>query len=332
MLQNLMLTTRSANKSLPSEKEMTRLLTQTVTQTITHKTGSKNTKSKDNSSLSVLHLTSGFGLAALVLLICMFFNPSLAEKFRSLSPFSVAEQTSTDNKIEAPDLNSLMAAPQLISQENASEIETKADLDATTNYKLIGSQRQQQLVTNWLAKRYRVANDAVDMLVSAAYLTAKETKLDPLLILSVIAIESRFNPFSESPVGAQGLMQVMSKVHQDKFSELGGVKAALNPVANIKVGAMILKDYVTSAGSIEAGLKRYVGASDNETDGGYGHLVMSEYKRLKDVAAGKSVSIFSTTARPTMISRPQEPVDEKRDSLTQNKEVKSAIVDQIAGI
>lgn len=332
MLQNLMLTARSANKSLPSEKEMTRLLTQTVTQTINHKTNTKTTKSKSDSSLSILHLTSGVGLAALVLLLCMFFNPSLAEKFSTLSPFSAPEQTISDNKTEVPDLSTLMATPQLISQANASEVETKADLEASTNYKLIGSQRQQQLVTNWLAKRYRVANDAVDMLVSAAYLTAKETKLDPLLILSVIAIESRFNPFSESPVGAQGLMQVMSKVHQDKFSELGGVKAALNPVANIKVGAMILKDYVTSAGSIEAGLKRYVGASDNDTDGGYGHLVMSEYKRLKDVAAGKSVSIFSTTARPTVISRPQETTEDKRDSLTQNKDMKTAAIDQLAGI
>src|SRR5450830_1072000 len=84
--------------------------------------------------------------------------------------------------------------------------------------------------------------DDTDMLVSAAYLTAREIKLDPLLILAVMAIESRFNPFAESPMGAQGLMQVMSKVHHDKFQELGGVKAALNPVANIKVGSLILKE------------------------------------------------------------------------------------------
>nr|WP_315486059.1 transglycosylase SLT domain-containing protein [uncultured Undibacterium sp.] len=333
MLQNLIPTTRSLSKSLPSEKEMTRLLAQTMSHSNTHKNSNTiNNQSKVNNSISLLHLTSGFGLIATLLLICMFLNPSLADKFLAMSPFSSEEQASQDNKAEAPDLAMLMATPQLISQANASEIETKADLETSTNYKLIGSQRQQQLVTTWLAKRYRVANDAIDMLVSAAYLTAHETKLDPLLILSVIAIESRFNPFSESPVGAQGLMQIMSKIHHDKFSELGGVKAALNPVANIKVGALILKDYVTSAGSVEAGLKRYVGASDNETDGGYGHLVLSEYKRLKDVAAGKTVSIFSTTARPTLISRPQEPLDEKRDNLTQDKEIKPASIDQLAGI
>ena len=112
-------------------------------------------------------------------------------------------------------------------------------------------------------------------------------------------------------------------------SDLGGIKAALNPVANIKVGAMILKEYVNSAGSVEAGLKRYVGAADMETDGGYGGLVMAEYKRLKDVAAGKSVSIYSTTAKPSMISRPQEVNDKRPDEITQQASMNT---DQIAGI
>jgi hypothetical protein len=65
-------------------------------------------------------------------------------------------------------------------------------------------------------------------------------------------------------------MQVMSKVHHAKFEEMGGVKAALNPVANIKVGAMILKDYVNRAGSVEGGLKLYVGAGAARADSGYG--------------------------------------------------------------
>ncbi len=159
---------------------------------------------------------------------------------------------------------------------------------------------QQQWVTNWLSKRYHVAGDAANLLVSASYATAKDTKLDPLLILAVMSIESGLNPFAESAMGAQGLMQVMSKVHHDKFEDLGGVKAALNPVANIKVGSLILKDYVARGGSVEAGLKLYVGAAAFDNDAGYGSKVLAEYHRLKDVANGKFVPTFSA---PIMAAR-----------------------------
>ncbi|MDW3393968.1 lytic transglycosylase domain-containing protein, partial [Escherichia coli] len=93
-----------------------------------------------------------------------------------------------------------------------------------------------------MARKYRVAATATGQLVKAAYQTGKEVGIDPLLILGVMAIESSFNPFAESGMGAQGLMQVMTKVHQDKYEVMGGVNAALNPYANIKVGALVLKD------------------------------------------------------------------------------------------
>lgn len=316
MLHNFILTARSPSKCISAEKEMARLLAN---------------KTKVVPLTTALQFTSGLGLLALFALTCMFFNPELANKFQSISPFSNEVISNSETKTTEPDLALLMASPQLISNVNNQEIGSDSEpTTAAVSRSLIGNQRQQQLVTSWLSKRYRVADEAIDMLVSATYLTAKETKLDPLLILSVIAIESRFNPFSESPVGAQGLMQVMSKIHHEKFSDLGGIKAALNPIANIKVGAMILKEYVSNAGSIEAGLKRYVGAAENETDGGYGSLVMAEYKRLKDVAAGKSVSIYSTTAKPTMIARPQENIIEKRnDEITQRSAINN---DQVAGI
>ncbi|MET0963047.1 MAG: lytic transglycosylase domain-containing protein, partial [Noviherbaspirillum sp.] len=182
--------------------------------------------------------------------------------------------------------------------------------------------KEQKFVTNWLAKRYRVAGDATNMLVSATYRTAKEVKIDPLLVLAVMAIESGFNPFAESPVGAQGLMQVMSKVHHDKFQQLGGVKAALNPVANIKVGATILKEYVSRGGSVESGLKMYVGAAAFENDAGYGYKVLAEYKRLKDVASGKLVPVTGTTtvaAKTPPKALPQPVADEKVDALTQTE-------------
>ncbi|MBV8659676.1 MAG: lytic transglycosylase domain-containing protein [Burkholderiales bacterium] len=223
------------------------------------------------------HALTIFGVSALVVIGVLFTRPDLAKQ---LSKMLVNEPPAP--VITVPPLTELMEAP------SSAPAPSEAPLTAEERA-LLGTPKQQQWVTTWLSKRYRVAGDAANMLVSTAYLTAREIKLDPLLILSVMAIESGFNPFAESPMGAQGLMQVMSKVHSDKFEEMGGVQAALNPVANIRVGALILKDYVNRGGSVEAGLKSYVGAAAFETDDGYGSRVLAEYKRLKEVSSGKKV-------------------------------------------
>lgn len=145
----------------------------------------------------------------------------------------------------------------------------------------------QRHVTQYLSRRYRVADEAVRVLVAVAYESGREAGVDPLLVLSVMAIESSMNPFAESSVGAQGLMQVMTRVHTEKFEPLGGDLAALNPVANIKVGTAILQDLIRRGGSVERGLQLYVGAGNHENDGGYGRRVLIEHGRLKLAAAGK---------------------------------------------
>lgn len=269
------------------------------------------------------HLLTAIGLIAIVALAMMFIKPELTDKFRDLSPFAEPEEVA-EEQVTPPSLAMLMQAPGQANPDAGIQKTSVTEEDS----KILGNQRQQQWVTNWLAKRYRVASDATNMLVSAAYLTAKEIKLDPLLILSVMAIESGLNPFAESPVGAQGLMQVMSKVHHDKFQEMGGVKAALNPVANIKVGALILKDYVARAGSVEAGLKMYVGAADSDSDAGYGSRVLTEYKRLKDVSAGKHVPTFF--APPA--ARPVENLNARKPETNEAKSGSEPKKEQVAAL
>ncbi|MGP1614857.1 MAG: lytic transglycosylase domain-containing protein, partial [Pollutimonas bauzanensis] len=117
-------------------------------------------------------------------------------------------------------------------------------------------------------------------LINTAFLVGNETKLDPQLLLAVIAIESRYNPYAESHVGAQGLMQVMTKVHKEKFDAFNeGSIAALNPIANIRVGSQILRDCIKRRGSEEGGLACYVGAT-GPSDGGYGAKVLAERRRI----------------------------------------------------
>jgi hypothetical protein len=64
--------------------------------------------------------------------------------------------------------------------------------------------KQQANVTYWLSRKYRVAPEPLSVLVAEAFEVGEKAKLDPTLILAVMAIESRFNPFAQSPVGAQG--------------------------------------------------------------------------------------------------------------------------------
>ncbi|NOV25536.1 lytic transglycosylase domain-containing protein [Cupriavidus necator] len=164
---------------------------------------------------------------------------------------------------------------------------TRVAMDARSTSGTLGSAREQAAVADYIARKYRVAAQATAQLVKAAYLTGREVGIDPLLILGVIAIESSFNPYAESGVGAQGLMQVMTKVHQDKYEAVGGVSAALNPYANIKIGALVLKDCIARAGSLEGGLKYYVGAT-TATDGGYGAKVLAERARLRQLIGVRS--------------------------------------------
>ncbi len=142
----------------------------------------------------------------------------------------------------------------------------------------------------WLSKKYRVAPEPVSALVVEAFEIGSRIKLDPKLILAVMAVESGFNPFAQSAVGAQGLMQVMTKVHSDKYEGFGGKLAAFDPVTNLRVGVKVLQECISRAGSIEAGLKFYVGAGNNELDGGYAAKVMAEYERLKLVSLGHKPS------------------------------------------
>ncbi|MDQ3189528.1 MAG: transglycosylase SLT domain-containing protein [Pseudomonadota bacterium] len=146
---------------------------------------------------------------------------------------------------------------------------------------------RQKRVVQYLARRYRVADEAVRVLVSTAFQIGREKNLDPLLILSVVAIESGLNPFAESSMGAQGLMQVMTRIHAGRFEPHGGEIAALDPVANIKVGSSILHELISRGGSVERGLQLYVGAGNLPDDGGYGVRVLGERARLQLAASGK---------------------------------------------
>jgi len=149
--------------------------------------------------------------------------------------------------------------------------------------------KQQANLAYWLSKKYRVAPEPLSALVSEAYDLGPDNQIEPTLILAVMAVESGFNPFAQSNVGAQGLMQVMTKVHEQKYQGFGGTLAAFDPVANVRVGVSVLKECINRAGSLEGGLKLYVGAGNLKDDQGYTAKVLAENARLQQVAKGVKV-------------------------------------------
>ncbi|OGA26476.1 MAG: hypothetical protein A3I01_09925 [Betaproteobacteria bacterium RIFCSPLOWO2_02_FULL_65_24] len=163
--------------------------------------------------------------------------------------------------------------------------------DEGENHRVADASPAQRALAHYLSRRYRVAADATEHLVAIAFGAGKQVGLDPLLILAVMAVESKLNPIAESVMGAKGLMQVIPKHHQDKLEKHGGEQALLDPVTNVQIGARILKEYILRSGSLEGGLQWYNGAA-LDLSSQYAEKVIAEQQRLRQA-----------------ISRPSQPVN-----------------------
>ena len=227
----------------------------------------------------------------------------------------VASQRDLRHEIEAHTLNWLQArqiarAPEPTLEQELVEPHAVVRATAADPKEL---NRQQAAVAQWLSRRYRVAPEPVSRLVQEAWHVGAKAGLDPMLILAIMAVESSFNPFAQSSVGAQGLMQVMTKVHDEKYTAFGGVHAAFDPVTNLRVGVQVLKECITRAGSLEAGLRFYVGAANLVDDGGYAIKVLSEQNNLRQVANGRAVPttipapVIPKTPAPAVATNPTTP-------------------------
>ena len=170
--------------------------------------------------------------------------------------------------------------------------------------------RDQQALTRWIARRYKVAPEPVGALVREAWTLGERARIDPTLILAIVAVESSFNPFAQSPMGAQGLMQVMTRVHDDKYEAFGGTHAAFDPITNLRVGVQVLRECIARAGGVAEGLRFYVGAALLDSDGGYAAKVMAEQAHMRNVAEGRNVPVNATNNVPPAAREAMAPPDE----------------------
>ncbi len=204
-----------------------------------------------------------------------------------LHQLSLVQNTWSTEGTESPVRTLWSALPWLHSQEEeldqaVASFEEAAPHDAQVSV----AENRPSRVVDYVVSRYRVSRQSALQIVRLAYESGIQSGMDPHLILAVIAVESAFNPQAESDKGAQGLMQVMTSVHEDKYQRLGGSHLVWDPKTNILVGTQVLKNCIDKAGSLVDGLRYYVGAA-NFNYNGYGNRVLAERERIKRVAAGQ---------------------------------------------
>jgi soluble lytic murein transglycosylase-like protein len=179
-------------------------------------------------------------------------------------------------------LKTALPALPALAEESAPEISAVSGTPVIPEIAEALQEREQRALAGFIARRWRIADTAATSFVAIAYRAGKRFSVDPVLILSVMAIESRYNPVAESVAGAKGLMQIIPKYHLDKLLDHGGEEALLDPEVNIHVGAQILREYYRRLGDQEAALQKYAGAFDEPTSR-YAAKVFEERMRLEPV-------------------------------------------------
>jgi soluble lytic murein transglycosylase-like protein len=156
-----------------------------------------------------------------------------------------------------------------------------AVIDATPN-RLAKSaiDKNIETLTRVVGAKYRVSPDMTRQFLGTAYREAQRNRLDPMLIVAVMAVESVFNPRAESGAGAVGLMQVIPRYHPEKFSPERG-ESMRDPSTNIRVGSQALKEYIVRGGTEAAGLQLYNGTSSDPSNA-YAAKVTAERQRLQE--------------------------------------------------
>ena len=225
--------------------------------------------------LEISHNTLALvGLAAVAVLVLALGRADLRQQVEVVA-LDWLQMRHEERTLASGDMLSLVAEPDAVARATAADLKELP--------------RDQAALATWISRRYKVAAEPVGALVQEAWTIGKRAGLDPTLILAIMAVESSFNPFAQSAVGAQGLMQVMTRVHDDKYTAFGGTHAAFDPISNLRVGVQVLKECIARAGSVQEGLRHYVGASLLDTDGGYAARVMAEQDHMRKVADGKKV-------------------------------------------
>jgi len=174
--------------------------------------------------------------------------------------------------------------------------------------------RAERGVGQHISRKFRVQESSIEQYASYARQAGRVYNIDPYLILAIMATESSFNPRAQSRVGAQGLMQVHTKMHKKRFKPYGSTDTVWEPKVNIQVGSSILSDYLKRYGGSERrALKAYVGAARMSHDGGYGNKVLRRRDEFVSVSVAASNNATSQAMQELLAGYEQIRPFERRE-------------------
>lgn len=166
--------------------------------------------------------------------------------------------------------------PSNIQEQSIDELKTSKYYKAM---KLLNS--EQQLWTQRIAHQYKIDNSAAAYIVTEAVEAGTKHGIDPRLLLSIIAVESSFNPYAKSSAGAIGLVQVLPKAHKDKIAVINEHgEHPIETTSNITLGAEILAEYLRwKKGSVRGALQQYNGTTQDRRMT-YSNKVSNTYRKI----------------------------------------------------
>ena len=151
---------------------------------------------------------------------------------------------------------------------------------------------EQLLVTRWLSRKYRVSAEPLGAMVAEAWILGERSQLPPSLILAILAVQSRFNPFASANPGQVGLMQIGLKAHAQALAQFGGPLSAFDPLTNVRVGVRHLQSLMQQTENLEEALALYGLSSGFNGEGQFADRVLAEQLLIE-----KSFEKAAPTAR-----------------------------------
>lgn len=144
-----------------------------------------------------------------------------------------------------------------------------------------GLTKSQLAVTSALSRRYRVSPEPLAALVKEAWALGERTQIPATLLLAIMAVESKFNPFTSGTQGAMGLMQIDPDAHVSELAPFGGRLAVFDPLTNLRMGTRLLQDLMLQSETIEEALRQYAAASGQTDEVLYVDRVLNEQRLLE---------------------------------------------------